>query len=393
MRLAVRRPGARVLGEQKIHSILTWGIRFCVGLGWGVMLLGPMSVPCVHARAQVQEETRKQAEKRAQEAAETPPKRSPLDGSSPLATPPNPLGPSPLSPSPLAASATSLYGVKVGEPQTVKYQIGARIQTGAGSFAGVTLRFPVPNEWPEQQVRILEEELYDRAGDVKYRVLDAGVRQMMVAIPQVPANTSANVLITYEIRVSPVMPPEQTAGLVKPAKVTKETKLFIGDSPQISARDRDLKKLVGELIPPETPAWDGLAIFHRWIMDNITETVSKPQSTSDTLENKQGCNEDRAALFVAMARAWDIPARMVMVEGGQHAEFCLADPEGNLHWYPCTFRGSGEFGAWSRPAVVFQKGDNIKEPEAKQRVRLIREYVNGKGTVPPSVQVIRRVVQ
>ena len=381
MRHAVLGPGAPGV-RVRLGRLLVLGFRSCLGLGCGVIFFGHTLVPALHARPVVQEES------------QAPPRRSPLDGTGPLTTPPaNPLAPSPLSASPLSASATSLYGVKVGESQTVKYQIGAKIQTGAGSFAGVTLRFPVPNEWPEQQVRIVEETLYDRAGEVKYRVLDAGVRQMMIAIPQVPANTSADVLITYEIRVSPILPPEETAGLGKPPKVTKETKLFIGDSPQISPRDRDLKKLVAELVPAETAAWDGLAIFHRWIMDNITETVSKPQGTTETLESKQGCNEDRAALFVALARAWDVPARMVMVEGGQHAEFCLADPEGNLHWYPCTFRGSGEFGAWSRPAVVFQKGDNIKEPEAKQRVRLIREYVNGKGTVAPSVQVIRRVVQ
>lgn len=379
MRLVVCRLVARRVREQQRSVRWARVARLGLVLSSVWLLFGQLFLPTVPVLAQVQEEA--------------PPKRSPLDGSAPLTTPPNPLAPSPLSPSPLAGSASSQYGVKVGEPQTVKYQIGAKIQTGAGSFSGVTLRFPVPNEWPEQQVRIVEEALYDRAGEVKYRLLDAGVRQMLIAIPQVPANTAADVLITYEIRVSPILPPEQTAGLTKPAKVTKETKLFIGDSPQISARDRDLKKLVAELIPSETPAWDGLAIFHRWIMDNVTETVSKPQSTTETLENKQGCNEDRAALFVAMARAWGVPARMVMVEGGQHAEFCLADPDGNLHWYPCTFRGSGEFGACSRPAVVFQKGDNIKEPEAKQRVRLIREYVNGKGSVAPSVQVIRRVVQ
>ena len=94
-----------------------------------------------------------------------------------------------------------------------------------------------------------------------------------------------------------------------------------------------------------------------------------------------------------MARALEVPARLVMVECGQHAEFCLEDPDGNLHWYPCTFRGTGEFGSLSRPAVVFQKGDNIRVPESNQRVRLVPEYVNGKGTVAPQVQIIRRVVQ
>jgi hypothetical protein len=318
---------------------------------------------------------------------------SPLDQGSATTGPLSPIAKDPQS-SPLSESAATSYGVRIGDAQVVRYQIGAKIQTGAGAFTGVTLRLPVPNEWPEQKVSVIEEDLYDRAGEIDYRVLDAGVRQMLVSIPQVPAQTEANVLITYEVSVSPILAPEQTVGLKKPKKVTKETKLFVGDSPLINTREKSLKKLVSEVVPKdEVEPWVALSAAHRWILDHITETVSKAQSTDDTLKNKQGCNEDRAALFVAMARAMDVPARLVMVEGGQHAEFCLEDPSGNLHWYPCTFRGSGEFGSLSNPAVVFQKGDNVKEPEAGKRVRLIREYVNGKGTVAPKVEIVRKVVQ
>ncbi len=295
--------------------------------------------------------------------------------------------------SPLERTTSSSYGVRIGDPQIVRYQIGAKIRTAGGVFSQVAIRLPVPNEWPEQRVAIVEEEIDDRAGPVKYRVLDNGVRQMLISIPQVPANSEANVLITYEVSVSPIMGPTETSGLLKPKRITKELKFVVGDGPQIFPRDRDLKKKIDEVLTDDMPPWDALAILHRWIMDNVTETVSKPQSTVDTLASKSGCNEDRVALFVAMARALQVPARMVMVEGGQHAEFCLEDPAGNIHWYPCSFRGAGEFGSLSRPAVVFQKGDNIKVPEAKQRVRLVAETVNGKGTVEPQVQIVRRVVQ
>jgi hypothetical protein len=295
--------------------------------------------------------------------------------------------------SPLTPAASASYGVGIGSPQMVRYQIGATIKTGGGSFSGVSIRLPVPADWPEQRVSVIDEEIYDRAGKINYRVLDSGVKQLLVSIAQVPANTEAKVVITYEVAISPILAPAQTVGLVKPKRITKELKFFIGDGPLIAPRDRDLKKQLEELTEDGQEPWDALMVIHRFIMDHVTETVSKPQSTVDTLKNKQGCNEDRAALFVAFARALQIPARLVMVEGGQHAEFCLEDPDGNLHWYPCTFRGTGEFGSWSRPAVVFQKGDNIKEPESTQRVRLVPEKINGKGTVPPQVQTIRRVVQ
>jgi hypothetical protein len=348
----------------------------CQALGFGIESMGFLLMLMVAGAAVAQNEK----------------PRSPLDQSNSTV---NPLSPPSAgsSSSPLANSAASSYGVRIGEARVVRYQIGAKIKTGAGAFTGVTVRLPVPNEWPEQRVSVIAEELYDRASEIRYRVLDAGVRQMMIAIPQVPGQTEANVLITYEVSVSPIFAPEQTIGLKKPKKVSKETKFFIGDSPLINTREKVLKKLVAAEVPSELEPWDALATAHRWILDHITETVSKVQSTDDTLEKKQGCNEDRAALFVAMARAMDVPARLVMVEGSQHAEFCLEDPDGNLHWYPCSFRGSGEFGSLSNPAVVFQKGDNVKEPEAGKRVRLVREYINGKGNVAPTVEIVRRVVQ
>jgi hypothetical protein len=295
--------------------------------------------------------------------------------------------------SPLTASAATTYGVSIGDPEVVRYQIGAKIKTAQSAFSRVKIQLPVPNEWPEQRVSVIDEDIDDRAGAVNYRILDSGVRQMMIVIPQVPANSEADVLITYEVAVSPIVGPTETSGLIKPKRITKDLKFFIGDAPMISPRDRDLRKQLSEIVVEDSEAWDALFLVHRWIMDHVTETVSKPQNTTETLSLKQGCNEDRAALFVAMARALEVPARLVMVEGGQHAEFCLEDPDGNLHWYPCTFRGTGEFGSLSRPAVVFQKGDNIRVPESNQRVRLVPEYVNGKGTVAPQVQIIRRVVQ
>lgn len=292
-------------------------------------------------------------------------------------------------------TATSPYDVQLGEGRTVKYQIGTRIQTANGAFGRVKIILPVPAEWPEQSVSIVDESIYEKAGDIEYRILDGGIRQMMVGIPLVPANTQAEVLITYEVNISPILPPSTTEGLIRPEKRTKELAMALGDSPMIFSRNRDLRKQVNEIIEDdqEQPAWEVARILHQWVIENIRETVTKPQSTVDTLEQKQGCNEDRAALFVAMSRAAKIPARMVMVEGSQHAEFCLEDPEGETHWYPCTFRGSGEFGSVARPAVVFQKGDNLRMPEQRQRQRLIAEYVNGRGARQPRVEIVRKVVQ
>lgn len=300
-----------------------------------------------------------------------------------------------LESSPVSApNNASPYEMSYGEPKTVKYQIGTKIKTGSSAFARVKVILPVPGEWPEQTVSVSDESIYEKAKGIEYRILDGGIRQMMVVIPSVPANTSAEVLVTYEVNVSPILAPQETSELTVPKKRNKEISMALGESPMISPRDRELRKLVDELVPDtESQAWETTRTLHAWVMENITETIGKVQSTEDTLETKKGCNEDRAALFIAMCRAAKIPARMVMVEGSQHAEFCLEGPDEVRRWYPCSFKGSGEFGSLSRAAVVFQKGDNLRMPEQKKRARLIAEYVNGRATTSPQVQIIRQVVQ
>lgn len=292
------------------------------------------------------------------------------------------------------SNVASPYAIQLGESTTVKYQIGAKITTGSSAFNRVQIILPVPGEWPEQTVSVAEDSIYEKAREIEYRVLDGGVRQMMVSIPSVPANTNAEVLVTYEVNISPIRAPELTEELIRPRKRSKDIAMALGEGPLLEVRDRSIRNQVKEIVTdPSLPAWEEARELHQWVIDNITETVTKAQSTVDTLEKKSGCNEDRAALFVALARASKIPARLVMVEGSQHAEFCLEDPEGEKRWYPCTFRGAGEFGSVGRAAVVFQKGDNLRMPEMKKRMRLVTEYVNGRGTSAPRVEIVRRVVQ
>lgn len=291
-------------------------------------------------------------------------------------------------------AAESPFALKFGEARTVKYQIGAKIHTQNGAFSQVKIHLPVPAEWPEQTVSVIAEEIDDRAKEIEYRLLEGGVRQMMVLIPAIPANTQADVLITYEVEIRPILAPESTDELVTPKKKTRDISMALGESPLISTRDREVRKIVRELLPDDEPRdWERAKRLHTWVRENIQETVGIQQATEQTLETKQGCNEDRAALFVALTRAAKIPARLVMVEGSQHAEFCLEDPEGTVRWYPCSFVGAGEFGSLSRPAVVFQKGDHFRVPEIKKSVRLVAEYINGKGTVKPEVRILRQVVQ
>ncbi len=82
---------------------------------------------------------------------------------------------------------------------------------------------------------------------------------------------------------------------------------------------------------------------------------------------------------------------MVWVDGHQYAEFYLWDAEKNGHWFPCNVAGLREFGSYSDPRVIQQKGDNIKVPETKGRQKFVAEFVTGQGTAKPKLHFVREL--
>jgi len=229
---------------------------------------------------------------------------------------------------------------------------------------------------------------------VEYKVFDRGIKQMMVTIDKIPANSKEEVSITYRIAVKNQLPPKQTEGLIIPKKKDKATRLALGTSPGIDPRNRAIKKILKELYKKETPAWEKGKLIHKWVVENTTEAGRTPQNTAQILKSKQGRNEDRVALFIAMMRAAKIPCRLVVASNTGYAEFCLQSPGEKLIWYPCQIQGSGSYGELNRALVIFQKGDNIRVPWFKKgkRNRVIPEHVTLKGNVQPIVRPFRRIV-
>ena len=112
-----------------------------------------------------------------------------------------------------------------------------------------------------------------------------------------------------------------------------------------------------------------------------------------TLKDGHGDCQNISALFVALCRTQKIPARIVWVHQHNYAEFCLADAEGELHWFPCESSGMRAFGEMPIARVIMQKGDNFKVPERRKALRYASDYMIGlpaaSGGGPPSHKFIR----
>src|SRR5688572_24656796 len=82
-------------------------------------------------------------------------------------------------------------GPQLGAAQTQRVRVGVTVTAAGGPCKGIVGTTPVPIDWPEQSVKIVDEETSPFVKSVRYRVVAGGVKQMLIEIPQLPAGEEA----------------------------------------------------------------------------------------------------------------------------------------------------------------------------------------------------------
>jgi hypothetical protein len=114
-------------------------------------------------------------------------------------------------------------GSRLGARQEQRWQVGLVVTAPDGRCGGIFGTVPVPSDWPEQQVRIVEEEISPNVTNVDYRTLENGVKQMVVRIADLAPRETATALVTFEVTKSSLMPPEAVEQFVVPRNVPRES--------------------------------------------------------------------------------------------------------------------------------------------------------------------------
>ena len=298
---------------------------------------------------------------------------------------------------PFTASALAQFepepagkGPRLDKSFTQRYRVGVKISSGAGPCRGLIATIPVPTDWPEQQVRIDDEEIGKAVRSVRYIPLGDGVKQMVVTVPFLPAGQLANALVTCEITRFTTLPPADTTIFQMPKKLVLAERRYLGTSPLIESRHGDIRKKAREVLDAqsEADAWKQVEALYDFVRDNHTFQNGKLKGAVQTLRDESGNEEDLHSLFIALCRASDIPARTVWIPDGAYAEFMLADDEGENHWIPCKLTGEREFGGVKCEFPILQKGDNFDVPQRKEPVRFVPEFIKGTGG-RPSIEFVR----
>lgn len=284
-------------------------------------------------------------------------------------------------------------GIRLDKQLTQRWQVGVKITAVGGPCTGLRGTIPVPTEWPEQQVRVVNEDTSPLVRSVRYRDL-GGVRQMEFSIPQLPPGEVATALVTLEITRSSTVPPENTSQYRIPESPPVAVRFDLGVSPSIECRHPTIRAKAKELVAGKESAWDQVQAIYDWVRDNAKYQEGQLKGAAATLRDGNGNRDDLTCLFIALCRASDVPARTVFVADNCYAEFYLEDEAGKGFWFPCQVAGTREFGGMSDHRPILQKGDHIKVPEYKDPQRFVAEFLTGKGGRGgrPQVEFVRKLL-
>jgi len=283
-------------------------------------------------------------------------------------------------------------GIKLGDEQVRRWRVGMSVRAVGGPCGGLFGTVPVPSDWPEQRVRVVEEDISPQVRRVGYRVLEGGVKQMLVQIPTLAAGETATALITFEVTRSAILGPDDTSIFSVPKRPSRDVAKFLTPSPYIETRNSKIRAAAKEALEGKEDAgdWQKVEAIYDWVRERVEYTNGPLKGALAALEDGNGDCEELTSLFIALCRVNRVPARTVWVPNHCWAEFYLEDTDGNGHWFPCQVAGTRDFGSMPDVRPILQKGDNFKVPEKKEPQRYVAEFLKGKaGGGKPDVTFVR----
>ncbi|MBN1908529.1 MAG: transglutaminase domain-containing protein [Pirellulales bacterium] len=287
--------------------------------------------------------------------------------------------------------------VKTGRSQTQRWKAGLTITAVGGPCRGIVGYVPVPVEWPEQQVTILNEDV-SPAAKIRYQTMAGNPKLMVVRIPNLPSGAEAKAIVTFEITRQEILLPDKSVTdklkLPEKDKLPPDIRRYLNPSIKIESRHPKIRKLAKEIGVDREKAWEHVEAVYDWVRENVEYKNGPLKGALAALKDKTGDCEELTSLFIAILRAQDIPARTVWVPGHCYPEFYLVDEEGNGHWFPCQAAGTRSFGGIPELRPILQKGDDFRLPDQRNtRVRYLPERISGQRSQgKPRVRWIREQV-
>jgi len=280
----------------------------------------------------------------------------------------------------------------LGDVRTQKFRVGLAVTAANGACHGLYATAAVPAEWPEQKVRIIAEDVSPAVRRLTYRTLDSGAKQMVVEIPEIPAGTRVQAIVTFEIDRAAIVAPTDTAGLRIPERPAMELRNSLGPGPYIETRNPKVVAFARQAAAGKE-GWEKVESIYDAVRDKVAYRNGDLKGAARALADGWGDCEELTCLFIAACRVEGIPARTVWVEGHCYPEFWLEDASGTGRWYPCQAAGTRAFGSMPDQLPILQKGDDFRDPDRPGKsLRYVSEFLRGTpapGAGPPRIEWFR----
>ena len=283
-------------------------------------------------------------------------------------------------------------GAKTEQSRVQQLRAGVEVRAIGGPCSGLVGYTTVPMDWPEQQVRIVNEDISPTAR-VGYVMVGEGAKMMVVRVPFLAAGQEAKAVVTFEVRRSAILPPDDTDAYVLPdsRRIPRDVRIFLGPSPKIESRNTKIRSLSKQIGADQQKAWDRVEAIYDWVRENVEYKNGPLKGAVAALQDGSGDCEELTSLFIAICRAAGIPARTVWVQGHCYPEFYLNDAEDKGHWFPCQAAGTRAFGGIPEYRPVLSKGDNFRPPyNRRDQQRYPADHLIGTGG-RPRVKFIREM--
>jgi hypothetical protein len=280
-----------------------------------------------------------------------------------------------------AASASAqfqddlLEGDKPGRSAVQRWRVGMVITAEGSAFRHVVGTVSVPADWPDQRVRVVEEDISPGVS-VSYQMVEDAARQMVIRIPNLAAGQEAQAVVTFQTRRPLSSAPEETSQFVapNPKRLDRRMAGYLTPSPYIESNHPEIKRLAEEIGVDKKTAWERVEAIYDFVRAKIAYKEDKehpPKGALGALHDGTGACDEMSSLFIAICRAAGIPARTVRVPGHCYPEFYLLNANGEGQWFPCQAAGTRAFGRMPDPRPILQKGDNVPgvDPKTRKKVR------------------------